>query len=82
MLQYSDEGPFLAGNNTTVYLGFVPGQIISDNIIALFQKQGIPIPDPLYLIDIGMLQQVYESPGDYHLRMDVDAIRVVDLQIE
>ena len=82
MIQYSDQGPFLAWNNTTVYLKFTPGQIIWDNIHNLFLRQGIHVPDPLYLKDITFLQQVYESPGEYRLRMEADALRLIDLQPE
>ncbi|BBO73021.1 hypothetical protein DSCW_04380 [Desulfosarcina widdelii] len=77
MLQYSDQGPYLYWNDTTLYLQFTPGQIIADNIHSLFQNAGISIPDPLYLEDISLLQQVHDSAGAYQLFMEVDAIRLV-----
>jgi hypothetical protein len=82
MLQFSDEGPFLEGNENTISLKFVPGQIVNTNLFMWFQSQGIQIPDPFYLKDICVLQQVYNSTGEYHLRMDMDAIRLIELSDE
>lgn len=87
-LQVSDQGPYLiywwpseALNDTTARLSFTPQYIISNNIYAIFQSLGIQIPDQLYLKKLDFVQQIYnDSPGEYHMRMEVDAIRLIETQ--
>jgi hypothetical protein len=78
-IEYSASGPQLAGGGTTLHRSFKPGKLIVENIYAVFQDHNITLPKPLYLVDVGFLQQVYPDPAarPQSMRMVVDAVRVV-----
>jgi len=80
VIQYTGDDHLSYWSNKTVYLHFNKDRINVDNIRARFQSAGFYVPDPLYLQYIILLQQVYESEGQYHFYMDVDGFRLIDTE--
>ena len=83
MIEYSGDGRF--GDWTSADL-LVPlkvdlNTIITDNIIQRYESAGRPVPDPLYLEYIQFMQLAFfEALSDYRFYMDVDFIRLFDLE--
>ncbi len=81
-LQFSQEGQFVYYNDTTVYATFDLGMHFEAGIQELFELEGIEIPEPLYLEDIDLYQQLWTltepSTEVHHQRMRVDYIRIVE----
>ncbi|MGQ9645161.1 MAG: hypothetical protein ACUVWO_01310 [Thermodesulfobacteriota bacterium] len=81
-LQYFQEGQGLYTGPETAYLTFPMGLIILDNIYEVFKGLGITIPEPLYLLSIDFLQQLFQLEQDstvqHHQHMEVDSIRIIE----
>lgn len=81
-LQYFQEGQGLYTGPETAYLTFPIGLIIVDNIYEVFKGSGITIPEPLYLLSIDFLQQLFQLEQDstvqHHQHMEVDSIRIIE----
>ncbi|GAB6908967.1 hypothetical protein JCM12296A_48070 [Desulfosarcina cetonica] len=81
-LQYVGDGTAFHWNDTTISLAFTTGSICVDNIMERFQNTNFPIPDNLHLKYISFLQQAYIWEGEYYFHLDVDAIRLIDTELQ
>jgi hypothetical protein len=82
-IEYSGDGRF--GNwtdpNLLIPLKVDLNTIITDNIFDRYAYAYKPVPDPLYLEYMQFMQLAfYETLNDYWFYMDVDAVRLFDLE--
>ena len=85
-LQFTQEGQGVYWGSNTAYYTFNLGWIIVVNIHALFQNNGIAIPEPFYLESIGLTQQLWNigefSTVEHRQHMEVDFMRIVERYVE
>ena len=82
-IEYSGDGRFCdwTSPNLLVQLPVDLNTIITDNIFQRYEWSNRPIPDPLYLEYIQFMQLAfYETMNDHWFYMDVDFIRLFDLE--
>ncbi len=82
-IEYSGDGRFCdwTSPNLLVPVTVDLNTIITDNIFQRFEWSNRPIPDPLYLEYIQFMQLAfYETMNDHWFYMDVDFIRLFDVE--
>ena len=68
-------------DNLLIPLKIDLNKIITDNIFDRYAYANKPLPDPLYLEYMQFMQLAfYETLNDYWFYMDVDAVRLFDLE--
>ncbi len=71
-----------AYKSQTLYYVFNPGGIILNNIYSIFEDNGIPVTETLYLEEITFMQDMYEllnpQTEDLFMRLLSDYIRIID----
>jgi hypothetical protein len=83
MIEYSGDGRFCnwTDPNLLIPLKVDLKKIITDNIVDRYAYANKPVPDPLYLEYMQFMQLAfYETLDDYWFYMDVDAVRLFDLE--
>lgn len=85
-LMFSQEGQGVNwGTGLEAHYTFDSGFIIVDNIYALFQNAAIAIPEPFYLKDVSLSQQLWDitepSTEEHHQHMENDFIRIIDQNV-
>ena len=82
-IEYSGDARFCdwTSPNLLVPLKVDINTIITDNIVQRYEWANRPVPDPLYLQYIQFMQLAfYETVSDHWFYMDVDFIRLFDLE--
>ena len=82
-IEYSGDGRFCdwTDPDTQIQLKVDLNTIITDNIFQRYQWANRPVPDPLYLEYIQFMQLAFfETVNDHWFYMDVDFIRLFDLE--
>jgi hypothetical protein len=81
IIEYSGDGRLCNWTNIDrlIPLTFDLDTIITENIHERYSYSNRPIPDPLHLEAIQLMQTaIFETMNDYYFYMDVDAIRLFD----